>query len=96
MTPSRDCMVFHLRRRFAPERVQIAAYKFGYAVMRQWGDFSRSDTEVEDFVRYLWPTDAFLPNHDLGIEYLQHCKSRGEKPERGFLTESIFPWLHDG
>ena len=77
-------MVFHLRRRFAPERVQIAAYKFGYAVMRQWGDFSRSDT------------DAFLPNHDLGIEYLQHCKSRGEKPERGFLTESIFPWLHDG
>ena len=95
MAPSIDSMVFRLRRRFASERTQIAGYKFGYAVMRQWDDFSRSDAEVEDFVRDLWPTDAFLPNNDLVLEYLQHCKSRGQKPERGFLIECLFPWHLD-
>ena len=95
MAPSIVGMVFRLRRRLASERAQVAAYEFVDTVMRQWDDFSRSDAEVTAFVLDLWPRDTFLPNHDLALEYLQRCKTRGEKPERGFLTESLFPWFFD-
>ena len=95
MAPSIVGMVFRLRRRLASERAQVAAYEFVDAVMRQWDDFSRSDAEVTAFVLDLWPKDDFLPNHDLALKYLQHCKTRREKPERGFLIECLFPWYLD-
>ncbi len=95
MAPSIDSIVFRLSRRLASERAQVAAYEFVDAVMRQWDTFSRSDAELTDFVLGLWPRETFLPNFNLALEYLQHCKTHGEIPERGFLTENLFPWFFD-
>ncbi len=89
-------MAFRLRRKLASQRAQLAAYEFVDAVMLQWDQFSRSDTEVLDFMYNLWPRDAFLPNRDPALDYLERCKARGNRPDRYILTGKLVPWLSRG
>ena len=95
MAPSIDSMVFRLRRMYATERSQLAAYEFVDDVMRHWDSFANSDGEVIDFMRGLWPTDAYLPNRDYALAYLVRCHAKGERPDRSALTVTLLPWYLD-
>ena len=66
----------------ASERAQLVAYDFVDDVMLHWDCFSRSDAQVIDFMRNLWPADAFLPNRDYALAYLERCHPTGERPDR--------------
>ena len=93
MAPSVENLAFRISRRLASERAQLAAYRFVDTVMRQWDGLS--DGDVVDFVRELWPRDTFLPNRDLALEYLQHCRACDKRPDRGILTGCLLPWFVD-
>ncbi len=93
MAPSIDSMVFRLRRMYARERTQLAAYEFADAVTLNWDRFSRSDADVLGFMRALWPTDAYLPNRDSVLVYLERCKTHGVKPLSRQITIRLIPRL---
>ena len=95
MAPSVDNLASRLSRRLASERAQVAAYRFVDAVMRQWDGLSVTGGDVVDVVSELWPRDTFLPNRDLALEYLQHCRARDKRPDRGILTGCLLPWFVD-
>ena len=64
--------------------------------MLQWDCFSRTDAKVIDFMRDLWPADAFLPNRDSALAYLELCHAAGERPDRATLTATLLPsYLND-
>ena len=43
-------------------------------------------------MRDLWPADAFLPNRDSALAYLERCHAAGERPDRAALTTTLLPW----
>ena len=74
-------MVFRLIRVYAFERVQLAAYDFVDDVMLHWDRFALAD--------------AFLPNRDSALAYLELCHPTGERPDRPALTATLLPWYLD-
>ena len=81
MAPSIDSMVFTLRRVYALERAQLAVYEFVDDVMLHWDRFAL--------------TEAFLPNRDSALAYLERCHAAGERPDRPALTATLLPWYLD-
>ena len=74
-------MVFRLRRVYAPEWGQLAAYEFVDDVMLQWDCFAL--------------TDAYLPNRDSALACLERCYAAGGRPDRAALTATLLPWYLD-
>ena len=63
---------------------------------RKWDRFSQTDARVIDFMHDLWPADAFLPNRDSALAYLERCHAAGERPDRPALTATLLPsYLND-
>ena len=63
---------------------------------RKWDRFALTDAQVIDFMRDLWPADAFPPYRDSALAYLELCHAAGERPDRATLTATLLPsYLND-
>ena len=62
---------------------------------RKWDRFALTDAQVIDFMRDLWPADAFLPNRDSTLACLERCYAAGGRPDRAALTATLLPWYLD-
>ncbi len=93
MAPSIDSMVFSLRRKLVRERVELAADQFAFAIYLHWKRVARSEIEITDLMRELLPKDAFLPNLNEVLYYLEGCKNTGQTPMSRQITTRICPWI---
>ena len=85
-------MVFSLSRKLVRERVELAADQFAFAIYLHWGRVSDSEIEAVDLMRALLPEDAFLPNLNEVLYYLEGCKNAGQTPMSRQIVIRICPW----
>ncbi len=93
MAPSIESMVFSLRRKLVKERVELAADEFAFAIYLQWKRVARSEIEIIDLMRELLPKDAFLPNLNEVLYYLEGCKNTDQTPMSRQITTRVCPWI---
>ena len=92
MAPSIDSMVFSLRRKYVRQRVELAADRFAFAVYLHWRRVVDSEVQAADLMRELLPKDAFLPNLNSVLDYLEGCKNTDQTPTSRQITIRICPW----
>ena len=92
MALSIDSMVFSLRRKYVRERTELAAEDFAFALYLQWKRVVRSEIGIVDLMRELLPEDAFLPNLNSVLYYLEGCENTGQTPMSRHITIRICPW----
>ena len=85
-------MVFSLSRNYVRERVELAADQFAFAIYLHWGRVVDSEIEAADLMRALRPEDAYLPNLNEVLYYLEGCKNTGQTPMTRQITIRICPW----
>ena len=85
-------MVFTLSRNYVRERVELAADQFAFAIYLHWGLVIDSEIEAADLMRALQPEDAYLPNLNSVLDYLEGCKNTGQTPMSRQITIRICPW----
>ena len=93
MAPSIDRMVFTLSRKLVRERVEFAADQFAFAIYLHWRRVAGSEIEAADLMRQLLPEDAYLPNLNEVLYYLEGCKNTGQTPMSRQITIRICPWI---
>ena len=85
-------MIFTLSRNYVRERVELAADRFAFAIYLHWGRVVDSEIEAADLMRELLTEDAFLPNLNEVLHYLEGCKNAGQTPMSRQITTRICPW----
>ena len=92
MAPSIDNMLFTLSRKVFRERTELAAEDFAFALCLQWKRIARSEIGIVDLMRELLPNDAFLPNLNKVVYYLEGCERAAQTPMSRQITIRICPW----
>ena len=85
-------MVFSLSRKLVKERAELAAEDFAFGLYLHWGLVADSEIEAADLMRALQPEDAYLPNLNSVLNYLEGCKNTGQTPMSRQIVTRICPW----